>query len=266
LPLLAVLALAGCDPKLNGPPPGDDDGPDDIPDLTVTPEAQAIGNVIALHAEILRAGASVAAEFDVAPVAGLARGIMPAGCWDLTEASAAPPQWDLRLDGCIDGHGTEYRGGGQFEQELENSGFGFDPWYDLDLIRATNTENDNYNHDVHSGTLGFTILRPSGTVTGVGVDRYLRHNVRSEIVTFTYTATFTGSLDGLPEYPDAGSTVRVVWDSVGVIDVAFAGGATATWPMQGVLYQVALDTGVTAVSSCNKGPIAEAPAASPARS
>lgn len=250
LPFLAVLALAGCDPKLNGPGPGDDDGPDDVPDLTVTPEAQAIGNVIALHAEILRAGVSIAAEFDAAAVAALPRGIMPAGCWALTEASAAPPQWDFRLDGCIDGHGTEYRGGGQFEEEAATGGYAFYPWYDIDLIRATNSENDNYNHDVHSGTLGFAILRSSGTVTGVGIDRYLRHNVRAEIVTFTYDATYSGPFGSLPEYPDAGSTVRVVWDSVGVIDVAFAGGATATWPMLGVLYQVALDTGnVTAVSA-----------------
>jgi hypothetical protein len=245
LPCLVALALAGCDPKLTGVP-DDDGGPIDDPDPTVTAEARAIGNILALHAEILRAGTSVAAAFDAA-AAVQTRAMLPTGCWALTEASATPAEWHLRLNGCTDSRGTAYTGGGQFEEESGVDGYGFFPWYDVDLLRAVNTEDDNYNHDVHSGSLGLAFTRASGAVTSVHVDRFLRHNVRSEIVTFTYDATFTGASNSMPEYPDASSTARVVWDSVGIIDVDFGTGA-ATYAMQGVLYSVALATGeVTAV-------------------
>jgi hypothetical protein len=245
---LSILAVAGCDPKLTGPPtPGG--GPTDEPDLVVTAEAQAVGNILALHAEILRAGRAVAVDFDSASTATIARGIMPEGCWALTEATT-PYRWGLRFDGCIDAHGTEYRGGGQFEGSSEFDGYVFSPWYDVDLLRATNSEDDNYNHDIHSGTLAIEFAREAGVVTAVHLTNFLRHGVRAEIVTFTYDATFTGAVGSLAEYPDGGSTGRIVWDSVGIFDVAFSGGATATYPMQGITYQVNLATGdVTAVSA-----------------
>lgn len=248
LPFFAALALAGCDPKLTGLP-DDDGGPIDPPDPTITAEAKAIGNVLALHAEILRAGVSVAATFDSASPRIQPRAMLPDGCWALTESSTAPPRWDLRLNGCTDARGTAYTGGGQFDEEPAADGYGFYPWFDVDLLRALNGEDDDYNHDVHSGSLGIGFVRASGAVTAVHVDRFLRHNVHAEIVTFTYDATYTGAVGSLPEYPDASSTARVVWDSVGIIDVDFQAGS-ASYATQGVLYSVSLSTGnITAVDT-----------------
>jgi hypothetical protein len=242
LAVLAGIALAGCDPKLTATDGGDLPG-DDLPDPVVTPEALAVGNVVALHAELLEAGLSVAAQYDTAQAAAT-RGVLTEGCWALTEDDAQLPTWGLRLDGCTDAHGTEYRGGGQFDRVTDLDGYAFFPWYDVDLLRATNAANDDYNHDIHSGSLELGFARTSGAVTSVHVDKFLRHNVRSEIVTFTYDGVqYTGVPGSFGEYPDAGSVVRVVWDSVGVFDVEFQAGGTALYTIQGVTYHVDLDTG-----------------------
>ena len=244
LPFLAVFALAGCDPKLTDASDPGDDGR--LPDPVVTPEANAVGNILALHAEILRAGLSVSGPYDTA--GARLRGVLAEGCWTLTEIDAGLPKWGLSLEGCTDGHGTTYRGGGEFAPVDGLDGFAFFPWYDTDLIRAVNDSNSDYNHDVHSGSLELGFERDLGTVTRVAVSKYIRHNVHNEIVTFTYDGVhYTGTPGSFGEYPDVDSTARVVWDSVGIFDVDFQAGGQANWSMQGATYQVDVDTGDVSV-------------------
>lgn len=245
--LLAGLIVTGCDPKLTGDPGGNPD-----PNPVVTSEALAVGNVLALHVDLLRAGIVVAANFDSAsaPSAHILRGVVTDACWSLTEADSAQPVWALRLDSCVDGHGTTYRGGGEYAPVDSLDGFAFFPWFDVDLIRATNSANDNYNHDVSSGSLEFTFERGTSGVDGVQIDKFLRHTVRGTIVTFTYQGVhYTGALGSIPEFPDADSVVRVVWDGVGIFDVNFRAGGDATYSMQGGEYSVDLATGNVTIAA-----------------
>lgn len=248
LPLLAALLVTGCDPKLTGDP--GDGGGDPNPDAVVTPEALAIGNVLALHVDLLRAGIAVAANYDSAGAAAAhIRGVVTNACWSLTEADAGQPVWALRLDSCVDGHGTTYRGGGEFAPVDSLDGFAFFPWGDVDLIRATNEANTDYNHDVNSGSLGFTFERGTSGIDGVQIDKFLRHNVRNETVTFTYQDVhYTGALGAIGEFPDADSIVRVVWDGVGIFDVDFQANGDASYSMQGASYVVDLATGNVSVA------------------
>jgi hypothetical protein len=250
LPLLAVLAVTGCDLKLTGTDGGGDPNPN--PNPVVTPEALAVGNILALHVDLLHAGIAVAANYDTAaaPEAWL-RGVVSDACWSLTETDAVQPIWALRLDSCVDGHGTTYQGGGEFAPVDTLDGFAFFPWGDVDLIRAINAANDEYNHDVNSGSLEFSFVRGVSGITAVEIDKYLRHNVHGETVTFTYQGVhYTGALGSVPEFPDADSVVRVVWDGVGIFDVNFETGGQATYLLQGTTYRVNLATGdVTIVAS-----------------
>jgi hypothetical protein len=246
LSFLAALAVGGCDPKLTGTP---DDGGNPPPATVVTPEAIAIGNILALQVDLLRAGIAVAANFDSA-AAPRPRGVVSDACWSLTETDDQLPVWGLRLDNCVDAHGTTYRGGGEFAPVDTLDGFAFFPWYDVDLLRATNDADDNYNHDVNSGSLEFSFVRDTSGITGVEIDKYLRHNVRGETVTFTYQGVhFSGALASIGQYPDGDSVVRVVWDGVGIFDVNFQSGASARYDMQGGSYVVDLSSGDVSVAS-----------------
>ena len=247
LPLLAALAVTGCDPKLTGT--DGDTGGNPPPAAVVTPEALAVGNVLALHVDLLRAGISVAANYDSAsaPQANL-RGVVSDACWSLTETDVSLPVWALRLESCVDAHGTTYRGGGEYAPVDSLDGFAFFPYGDIDLIRATNTEDDRYSHDVNSGSLEFSFDRDVSGVVGVQIDKYLRHNVHGETVTFTYQGVhYSGALGSVGDYPDADSSVRVVWDGVGIFDVNFEANGKATYNMQGATYRVDLANGNVSV-------------------
>lgn len=250
LPLAVVLLAAGCDPKLTGTDDPGTGGSGETP-ATVTPEALAVGNIIAFHTDLFRAGLSLAAQFDSAAAPGSPlRGVLAEGCITLTEIDAVLPRWSVSVEGCTDGHGTAYRGAGECSPVTDLDGYAFLPWYDVDLIRATNEGNDDYNHDVNSGSFEFGFVRASGAVTAVEVGKYLRHNVRSEVVTFTCVdVVYTGTPGAFGEYPDTGSSMRVVWDSVGIFDVDMQSTGVATYTMQGATYTVNLANGDVSVAN-----------------
>lgn len=252
LPLAVALLATGCDPKLTGPDDegGNNTGGEETP-ATVTPEAAAVGNILALHADLLRAGLSLAAEFDSAAAPGASpRGVLASGCLTLAELDAVLPRWSVSLEGCTDGHGTTYRGAGEFSPITGLDGYAFLPWYDVDLIRASNDANDDFNHDVHSGSFEFGFTRTGGAVDGVAIGKFVRHNVRNEVVTFTTVEmTYTGTPGSFGEYPDTGSTMRVVWDAVGIFDVTYESTGSASYTMQGATYIVNLGTGDVTVAN-----------------
>ncbi|MFN8179351.1 MAG: hypothetical protein U0167_15580 [bacterium] len=250
LSLLAVGALASCDPKKLDGTPTDTGGTTNNPPQTVTPEAIAIGNMLALHTEVLRAGLSVAAQFDTASAAPAPRGILQSGCFTLSESDSTTPVWGMRLDGCTDAHGTTYRGGGEFAPVDTVDGFAFFPWGEPDIIRASNDTDSDYAHEVSSGTLDFTFTRSAGHVNGVTIDKNLRHTVQNETVTISYDSVhYTGALGSLPDYPDAGSVVGVGWNGVGIFDVTFGAGGHATYTMQGTNFAVDLATGNVTIAT-----------------
>ena len=251
LPVLAILVVTGCDPKkLTGTDTGGNTNTTPQ-NTTVTPEALAVGNILALHVDILRAGLALSAAFDTAsaPAATL-RGVLSAGCATLTEVDAGLPRWTMTLDGCTDGHGTAYRGTGEFAPIDSLDGFAFLPWFDTDLIRASNDANDDYNHDVHSGSFEIGFVRSSGAVTEADIAKFVRHTVRSDIVTFTYDGVhYTGTPGSFGDYPDSDSVARVVWDSVGIFDVDFLAGGQASYSIAGVTYLVDLSNGDVSVAN-----------------
>ncbi len=253
LALVAVLAAAslvmgGCDPKLIAADDGAGAGTggNDEVQLTVSEEASATGAVIALHMDILRSGLSLAAEFDSVSASPLPRSIFTTECITLTELDPVEPSWDLSLTGCVDGRGTTYRGGGMFESEAAIDGYTFWPYSDAaDMILAENTGNTSLNHTYEQGTFWYTFNRGAGgVVIGVEVANYLRHGLLTEVATFSYDGVeYTGGVGATGEWPNAAGIVHVSWDSVGLFDIEFSGGSTASFTIQGIDYVVNMTTG-----------------------
>jgi hypothetical protein len=252
---LAALAFAmGCDPKLMGLESLGGTGTGTTGSgtpATLTPEALIIGNIVAFHTDLFHEALSVSAAFDSASVP--LRSI-ESGCASLAQLPGGPGiRYRLLFDGCVDGHGTTYRGGGDLMVVNNQDGYTFLPLFEADLLRAINETDDNYNHTVLSpattaGSFEFAFERDQqGVVTRVHVNQFLRHGVRGDTVTISYSdVAYTGAIGSHPLTPDTGSVARVVWDGVGLFDVEYAGGA-ATYSMQGGRYSVNLSTGVVTV-------------------
>lgn len=257
--LLVLVALVlGCDPKLIGTDTGSDGtggadtGGSGAPTV-VTPEALVTGNMIAFETDLISLALSVAADFDSssAPFRSF-----DTACATVTSLSPPDPSlYQVAFDGCVDANGTAYRGGGVLRRVNGQDGFTYLPLFDADLLRATNETNDNYNFTTLSpastaGSLVFTFQRDgSNNVTGVEVSNFLRNGVRGDTVTLSFTGvTYSGALGSHGAHPDAGSTVRIVWDGVGLFDVEFQANGMATYTMQGGTYEVDLDTGDVQVS------------------
>ena len=247
------LTIGGCDPQLRA---GDglddlggtgDDGGNAI--TTVSDEAAATGAVLALHMDIMRAGLSLAADFDTLTVSPLPgpRTIFQTDCLTLAEIDPAEPSFDLSLGGCVDGRGTTYRGGGSFESDGTYDGYSFFPYGDAaEMIIAENSENLIFNHTYKQGTLWFTYDREAGTgqVQGVSVANYIRHILLTQTATFSHDQLmFTGAPGNISEWPTAGAVTHVSWEGVGLYDITYTGGTSATFNLGGVDYVIQLTTG-----------------------
>jgi hypothetical protein len=249
--LVAALSVAGCDPKLTGTEDGDGTGGTDGPGETplVTPEALIVGQVIDLHVEMMRKSLTLAAEYDSASAGLVGRALFSSDCITVAEQDAVLPQWTLDLTGCVDGNGTEFTGGGYLEPVTGEDAFIFLPWTDEDHIRATNTQDDNYNHTLdylHApGSIQFNFTRDlSGNVTAATASRFLKHLVRSDVVTFSFVAMdWSGAPGSFGDFPDAGSQSRVIWDGIGTLDVDYLAGGVARYTMLSVQYEVNLSSG-----------------------
>ncbi|GJM43371.1 MAG: hypothetical protein DHS20C21_02130 [Gemmatimonadota bacterium] len=242
--VLAASAFAlGCDPKLTGT---EGDGGTGTPTqvTVVTPEALIVGNIVAFHTDLFAAALSVSADYD----SSSALRAFETDCVSLepvVTARASTARYELLFDGCVDSHGTTYRGGGQLLVVNDQDGYTFLPLFDTNLIRATNESNDDYNHDLTAGSFEFAFQRDgSDNIVGIRVDKFLRHGVRGDVVTFSYgDVTYSGGIGEHGEYPDNGSVARVVWDGVGLFDVNYSGGPTASYSFGGGSYSVNLSTG-----------------------
>jgi hypothetical protein len=219
----------------------------------VTPEALVVGNMISFHTDLISTALARAADFDSASVALRS---FDTGCATVTALSPPDPSlYKVVFDGCVDSHGTAYRGGGVLRVVNDQDGFTYLPLFDAELLRATNETDDNYNYTTLSpastaGSLEFTFQRNgSGAVTGVTVGKFLRNGVRGDTVTLSYAdVTYSGAIGAFPARPDVGSVVRIVWDGVGLFDVEFQSSGMATYTMQGGNYEVTLSTGDVQVS------------------
>src|SRR5688572_23826179 len=143
--LLAAMLLAACDPKvLNGTGGGNDDDDEDDVAPQVSNQARAVGQIVALHMDMIAKSLSVASEFDSAPALA-PRSIFPTTCMTLTTIDPSFPYIDLSLVGCIDAHGTEYRGGALLAPPIdETDGFLLAPYLDAaDKIIATNRSEEH---------------------------------------------------------------------------------------------------------------------------
>ena len=171
----------------------------------------------------------------------------------LTTIDPSFPYIDLSLAGCIDAHGTEYRGKALLAPPIdETDGFVLAPYLDAaDVIIATNETNTIYSHTVESGSLLFTFTRGgSGDVSNVEVSKFLRHQIFGTIASFTYLdVRYTGALESLPAWPGAGGEIQAAWDDVGLFTVLFNGSGQASFTLMGVNYSLDLSTGAVSFAS-----------------
>ena len=250
--MFAASLLAACDPKdLDGP--GGDDNNDDGDHLPqVSNEAIAAGQVIALHMDLISHALAAAAQFDTSSASAL-RSIFPSSCITTTTVDASFPYIDLSLNGCVDAHGTEYRGKALLAPPIdETDGFLLAPYFDPeDKIIAVNEANPLYSHTMESGSLLFTFTRGgNGQVSQVEVSNFLRHNIFTTIASFTYLdIRYTGALGSSPQWPGAGGTIQGSWDDVGVFTVEFSGSGQASFTLLGVDYSLNLSTGQVTLAS-----------------
>jgi len=253
LPCLLVLVLVvvfGCDPKLIGTEGTGGTGGNETP-ATVTPEALVVGNMVAFHTDLIAAALAMSADFDTASTAFRS---VDTGCATVTPLSSGG-LYEILFDGCTDAHGTAYQGGGELWVINDQDGFTYLPLFDNNLLRAINETDDNYNYTTLSpastaGSLEFAFERESGVVHAVRVGKFLRHGVRGDTVTLSYSdVLYTGAIGAHPARPDAGSVIRIVWDGVGLFDVEFQSGGTATYTMQGATYEVDLSNGNVSVAN-----------------
>ncbi|MCA9753115.1 MAG: hypothetical protein KC591_13050 [Gemmatimonadetes bacterium] len=246
----AVLAaaLTGCDPKLTGT--DDNTGnPGDNPTPTVSAEALVVGQMIALHQELMQQALSVANVYEGSG-APAPRAFFGSDCVTLAEIDSGTPSWSLAMSSCTNQQGTTHDGGGQFEPTSGQDAYTFYPWVDPStMIRAQNASDDNYNHTIEPITPGFLEFhfQRNGTneVTGMLIDGYLRHVVRGDVVNLSYpeTLSFDGAVGSFGTRPVVNSTGRVTWDGIGIFDFTFTSAGTAQYTMQGNQYQVDLTTG-----------------------
>jgi hypothetical protein len=256
LVLAGALAL-GCDPKLTGTDGsgggGDGGGNGDDEVALVTPEARALGAIIATHLQIMQAALSTAEQFDdSASAAPVLRDFFTSDCLTLTTLDAVAPVIEISFgdsdpaDNCVDSRNTVYRGGGTIERVAGLDGFIFDPygWLDAALI-ATNAEDDQLNHTYQQGTLTFTFVRAgTGEATAIEVSNWLKHGMLSTIASFTYIELrFNGSPGSSAAFPSSGGSVQVSWDGIENTVVQFSGTSLATFTLVGVDYNINLATG-----------------------
>src|SRR5688572_29439544 len=171
----------------------------------------------------------------------------------LTTIDPSFPYIDLSLVGCIDAHGTEYRGGALLAPPIdETDGFLLAPYLDAaDKIIATNETNTIYSHTVESGALLFTFTRgQNGEVSNVEVSKFLRHQIFGTIASFTYLdVRYTGALGSLPQWPGAGGEIQSAWDDVGIFTVHLNGSVQATFTLMNVIYVLDLSTAAVSLAS-----------------
>lgn len=251
LPALVAAVLAGgCDPKF---PNGVEDNTHDAgggggsgTPQSVSPEAVITGAVVAFHTELLAGALSVAGDHDTGGAAPATRSFLSAGCLTITLVDAQAPVHAFDLDGCTDGNGTSYFGGGEFTPPIDaTDGFLLVPDFSLErTIVSTNDTNSDLHQTVTAGSLKLAFSRNGTTATGLTVSNFLRHFIRdTPDVTFGYDGvTYTGGIGEMGPYPDAGGLIHVAWDGVAVFDVEFAGGPNASFRLQGQNYTVNLDT------------------------
>lgn len=255
--LVLAGSLAGCDPKFpngvsdntnGGVGGGGDEGP-----LNVAVEAQAAGAIVAFQAELITAALTVSASYDSGG-AGV-RSFLDTGCTSIAVADTAGPVYSLAIDGCTDGNGSTYSGAARIRPFLDGTdGYFLIPDSALETaIAVRNVANDALDHTYSSGSLQIGFERDTGnTVVGVTVSNFLRHFIGDvPDVGFTWIDVYYGGGIGQhAQYPDQGGIVRVSWDTVGIFDLVFQGGASATFRLNNLDYRVNLDTGaVTFVAS-----------------
>jgi hypothetical protein len=248
---LAAL-VAGCDPKLTGVggDPVDDDDGDGAP-LQVSAEARLAAAVTMLHVDMIGRSLGVSGDFDGASPAPPIRSFLTEGCIGLTTIDATTPVHELSIGGCTDPNGSSYFGKAELSPLTAGDGYGLLPYGNAeDIIASSNTATPELNQSWHSGSIQFEFVRDGGgAVTSVNVTNFMRHFMRDVVVTFTYVGmSYSGSPGSHAQWPANGSISRVVWDGIGVFDITFSGGASASFRVSGIDYQLDLTSGaVTAV-------------------
>jgi hypothetical protein len=168
-----------------------------------------------------------------------------AGCIVVTTTQPTVPEFDVRIDSCVDVRGTEYRGGAVLFPIDGFDGFYIWPYGNVeDKIIATNASNDELNHTFDSGNLQMLFVRSGADVTGVDVQSFLRHVIRGKTATFSYDGVrYNGGIGSHAAYPATGGVIHVAWDSVGVFDVEFTGSSTVHFVLGGWRYRLDLSNG-----------------------
>ncbi len=244
VPLLvtALLAVAGCDPKLTGTEGGGGGDDDDIPQIT--DQARAAGQLVAFHMDLITEALANAGTYDVPPVPA-PRSVFPTSC--IATVALTDSTYEMSLATCVDANGTEYHGKVGLEPPLDDAdGYTVFPYGDIDRIIATNTTLTYYSHSFEQGTLAFEFSRDTGgDVNGVNVSNFLRHTVLTTIASFSYVDfDFTGSIGNFSQWPDGDASIQVSWDEVGVFTIEMSGSSMATFRLGAVDYSVDLSTGV----------------------
>lgn len=242
--LFAVLLGVGCDPKLTGTGGNDDDDNNDDGPSAVTNEAREIGQLVALHLDLLASSLAQADVYDSSS-AGTTRSIFPTTCITVAEIDPVGPELEMSLDTCIDSNGTEYRGRALLAPTVGVDGYTLWPYGDASVkIIATNEANPIYNHTYEQGALSMTFERSGGGVTAVGITGFLRHNVAATPLTLSYVDfEYVGSPGSFAAWPANGGKIQVAWDGIGAFTVECGGSSTATFTLAGVLYALNLSTG-----------------------
>jgi hypothetical protein len=242
----ALLAMAACDPKLTGTEGGGGGDDDDDEVAQITNEARAVGQVIALHFDLMKVALQHSASYDTASVAA-PRSIFPTSCITVSTIDADGPVMEMLLDECVAANGTDYSGRVGMEPPLDGSdGYVVYPYTgDFGLV-AVNESQPFYSHYYTQGTLELSFSRDgtSGEVNAVDIGNFLRHNILTTVASFTYLDIhYAGSPGDFPEWPGADGTIQVSWDGVGVFTVELSGGSAATFTLQGKNYLLNLSTG-----------------------
>jgi hypothetical protein len=253
-PFLAALALAGCDPKLTGaggdPVDQDGDGDGGGP-LEVSIEARLAAAVTMLHVDLITRSLGVAGDFDGSVPAPPIRSFLTEGCIALATLDATTPVHELAVTGCTDPNGSAYFGKAELSPVTGADAYNLLPYASSeDILASSNTATPELNQSWHSGSIQFEFVRDgSNAVTSVNVTNFMRHFMRDAVVTFTFVGmSYAGSPGSLATWPANGSISRIGWDGVGVFDITFSGGASASFREGGIDYQLDLTSGtLTAV-------------------
>jgi hypothetical protein len=244
---LAALGLSGCDPKLTtGAGPADDDN-NDVP-LQISPEARLAAAVTMLQLDIIESSLAVSGDFDGTP--SPFRSFLTDGCITLTTLDAQTPVHELSLNGCVDPNGSQYFGKGELSPLTTGDGYAFLPYVNIeDVIAVGNTENPELQHSWHSGSIQFEFVRDgSNVVTSLNVTNFMRHYMHDSVVTFSFVGmSYTGSPGNHSQWPVGGGIIRVAWDGVGVFDVTYSGGSSATFRLAGIDYRIDLTSGTLSI-------------------